>query len=154
MLGYLTTSTRLKFDRTNVESTSNGSSGDDRKEGEEVDFMMLTYASERGAEEYEKLTPEEVAANIELHNQWFAAHRDSITGGHHLAWPRRWGRISDHNQLVVHDGPFGESKEALGGVILLSADTLEDAFEIARTWPSLDSNFGAVVEVIPLGGFE
>ncbi len=119
-----------------------------------MDFVMLTWASERGAEEYYKLTQEEVEANIELHNQWFARHRDSITGGHHLAWPRRWGRISDHHQLVIHDGPFGESKEALGGIILLTADSLEDALAIANTWPSLDSNFGATVEVIPLGGFQ
>lgn len=119
-----------------------------------MEFAMLTWVSQKGADEYEKLTPEEVAANIEVHNQWFSKHRDSITGGHHLAWPRRWGRVSDDHQLVIHDGPFGESKEALGGVILLTADSLEDALEIARTWPSLDSNFGATVEVIPLGGSE
>ncbi len=119
-----------------------------------MDFAMLTYASERGAEEYDKLTPDEVAANIDVHTQWFARHRDSVTGGHHLAWPRRWGRIADDHQLTVHDGPFGESKEVLGGIILLKADSLEDALEIAMTWPSLDSNFGAAVEVIPLGGLE
>lgn len=119
-----------------------------------MEFAMLTFASEKGAEEYDKLSPEEVAANIEVHNEWFTRHRESITGGHHLAWPRRWGRISDDHQLVVHDGPFGESKEALGGIILLKADTLDEAIAIARTWPSLDSNFGATVEVIPLGGFE
>lgn len=119
-----------------------------------MEFVMLTYASEKGAEQYDKATPEEIAANIEEHNQWFSEHAASIKGGYHLAWPRRWGRISDDHQMVVHDGPFAESKEALGGIILLEAKTLEDALEIAGGWPSLDTNFGARVEVIPLGGFE
>lgn len=116
-----------------------------------MDFMMITWVSERGAEAWETLTDEEKAANVETHLKWFAAHRDSITGGHELAWPRRWGRISDQRQLTIHDGPFAETKEALGGFILLHAETLEDALEIARTWPSFDVGFGATVDVIPLG---
>lgn len=119
-----------------------------------MDFAMLTWVSERGAEAWEETTEEERAANVEQHNEWFARHKDSIRGGHHLAWPRRWGRIADDHQLTIHDGPFAEAKEALGGVILLSADSLEEALAIADGWPSLDANFGAVVEVIPLGGFE
>ena len=118
-----------------------------------MEFLMLTYATEAGAEAYELATPEEIAANIELHEQWFRDHADSIGAGYHLAWPRRWGRIAAGQQMVVHDGPFGETKEALGGVIVLTADALADALAIAETWPSLDSPYGAVVEVIPLGGF-
>lgn len=118
-----------------------------------MEYVMLTYATEAGAEVYDRATSEEIAANIELHEQWFAANRGSIKAGYHLAWPRRWGRIAAQQQMVVHDGPFGETKEALGGVIVLTADTLEDALAIAETWPSLDSPYGGVVEVMPLGGF-
>lgn len=116
-----------------------------------MDFMMVTWVSEQGAAEWETLTDDEKAANVETHLEWFARHRDSIFGGHELAYPRRWGRISDDRQLTIHDGPFAESKEALGGIILLRADSLEDALEIARTWPSFAASFGATVDVMPLG---
>lgn len=115
-----------------------------------MDFMMVTWVSTEGAEAWETMTDEEKAANVETHLEWFATHRDAIFGGHELAWPRRWGRIADDRQLTLHDGPFAETKEALGGIILLRADTLEEALEIARSWPSFDLGFGAPVDVIPL----
>lgn len=115
-----------------------------------MDFMMVTWVSTEGAEAWETLTDEEKEANVQVHLEWFARHRDAIFGGHELAWPRRWGRIADDRQLTIHDGPFAETKEALGGIILLRADTLEDALEIARSWPSFDLGFGAPVDVIPL----
>ena len=117
-----------------------------------MQFVMLTYATEQGAEAYDRATPDEVAPDIKRHEEWFAANADSIGAGYHLSWPRRWGRIAHEHQMVIHDGPFGESKEALGGVIVLTADTLEDALAIADTWPSFDSPYGAAVEVHPLWG--
>ncbi len=38
----------------------------------------------------------------------------------------------------VTDGPFMETKEALGGYSLLETDTIDEAVEIARTWPGVD----------------
>ena len=119
-----------------------------------MDFAMLTYVSQPGADAWDQMTDEQRRASVAEHHAWFARHRESITGGHHRAGPRRWGRIADRHQLAIHDGPFAESKEALGGIILLRADSLDNALEIARTWPALDADLGAVVEVIPLGGFE
>src|SRR5262252_9329073 len=38
----------------------------------------------------------------------------------------------------VTDGPFMETKEALGGFSVLDTDTIDEAVEIARTWPGVD----------------
>ena len=38
----------------------------------------------------------------------------------------------------VTDGPFIETKEVLGGFSVLDADTIEEAVEIAGTWPGVD----------------
>ena len=38
----------------------------------------------------------------------------------------------------VTDGPFMETKEALGGYSVLEADTIEEATDIAKTWPGVD----------------
>src|SRR5690606_3201931 len=43
-----------------------------------MQFVMLTYATEQGAEAYDRATPDEVAADIKRHEEWFAANADSI----------------------------------------------------------------------------
>jgi hypothetical protein len=36
---------------------------------------------------------------------------------------------------VVTDGPYMELKEVVGGIVIIEADTMEEAVEIASTWP-------------------
>ena len=49
---------------------------------------------------------------------------------------------------MVADGPFAESKEAIGGFFLLEVGSLGEAAEIAKDFPGL--NYGATVEVRPV----
>jgi hypothetical protein len=49
----------------------------------------------------------------------------------------------------VTDGPFMETKEALGGYSVLETDTIEEAVEIARTWPGVDRGL-MTIEVRPV----
>jgi hypothetical protein len=48
----------------------------------------------------------------------------------------------------VADGPFAESKEAVGGYFLLKVDSLDEAVAIAQQCPGLPH--GAKVEVRPV----
>lgn len=48
----------------------------------------------------------------------------------------------------VTDGPFMETKEALGGYSVLETDTLDEAVDIARTWPGVDQGW-ITIEVRP-----
>jgi len=48
----------------------------------------------------------------------------------------------------VSDGPFAESKEIIGGYVLITADSYEQAVEAARDCPGLD--YGMAVEVRPV----
>jgi hypothetical protein len=48
----------------------------------------------------------------------------------------------------VADGPFVESKEAVGGYVIVLAADLDEAAAIAEEWPLLD--YDATVEVRPL----
>ena len=56
--------------------------------------------------------------------------------------------ISGTNGGLVVDGPFAESKESVGGYLLLQADNLDEAVEIARSNPVL--KYGITVEVRPV----
>ena len=70
--------------------------------------------------------------------------------GDQLAPPRRARtvRVRD-GRRVVTDGPFAETKEAVGGFDLVEASSLEEAIEIAAAHPI--AAFGAI-EVRPLWG--
>ena len=46
------------------------------------------------------------------------------------------------------DGPFAESKEAIGGYFLLQADDLDEAVAVAKQCPALE--YGSTVEVRPV----
>jgi hypothetical protein len=56
--------------------------------------------------------------------------------------------VSGKNGRTVADGPFAESKEAVGGYFLIHADSFDEAVTIAQQCPILEH--GAAVEVRPI----
>jgi hypothetical protein len=57
-------------------------------------------------------------------------------------------RVADGKTLTT-DGPFAETKEALGGYLFLEADDLDAAIEVAAGIPA--AFMGGAIEVRPLG---
>lgn len=55
--------------------------------------------------------------------------------------------ITGRTTRSVTDGPFAEAKEAVGGYVLLSVNSLEEAVEIAKSNPMHE--FGITTEVRP-----
>ena len=70
--------------------------------------------------------------------------------GDQLAPPRRARsvRVRD-GETIVTDGPFAETKEAVGGFDLIEAGSLEEAVEIAAGHPIAQMG---TIEVRPLWG--
>jgi hypothetical protein len=70
--------------------------------------------------------------------------------GDQLAPPRRARsvRVRDGKTLVT-DGPFVETKEAVGGFDLIECGSLEEAVEIAASHPNAEMG---TIEVRPLWG--
>ena len=87
-------------------------------------------------------------------NQWYdwferLVEQGRATSGHPLAYE---GKIVSGNKgHTVIDGPFVESKEAIGGYFLLHVENEEEAIEIARHCPGLEH--GVQVEVRPVVEF-
>lgn len=54
----------------------------------------------------------------------------------------------DGGRTLMTDGPFADTKEVLGGVMLMEAANLDEAIEFAARIPV--SRFGGVVEVRPV----
>lgn len=55
--------------------------------------------------------------------------------------------VSGQNKLVT-DGPFAESKEGVGGYLIVTANDLTDAVEISKGCPIFAD--GGVVEIRPI----
>jgi hypothetical protein len=72
-----------------------------------------------------------------------------VTPGHGLQLPETATtvRVRDGETLVT-DGPFVETKEALGGYFLLDAEDLDTAIELAARIPA--ARMGGAIEVRPL----
>jgi hypothetical protein len=58
-------------------------------------------------------------------------------------------RVEDGGTLTT-DGPFVETKEALGGYLFLEADDLDAAIEVAARIPA--ARLGGAIEIRPLAG--
>lgn len=104
----------------------------------------------RGPDWDHNLSPEELQNTMDRVMAWFEGVQQTgrVKGGQPLA---REGRIvSGKKGRGVADGPFVESKEAIGGYLLLQADDLEEALAVARTCPTLE--YDITIEVRPVLG--
>ena len=106
---------------------------------------MLVF---RGTDWHNGLSPEQMQ---QVAGQWMAWFNRLTEQGKAIAGNplEREGKIvSGKNGRVVADGPFAESKEAIGGYFLLQVKNLDEAVAIAKECPGLA--YGAVVEVRPV----
>jgi hypothetical protein len=92
------------------------------------------------------LSPEQIQ---EVMLQWAAwLGRLSQQGKVRVAQPLAYeGKIVSGKKATVADGPFAESKEAIGGYFLLQVG-MDEAVEIAKECPGL--KYGVTVEVRPV----
>ena len=102
----------------------------------------------RGPEWDKGLSDEELQEVLGRVMGWFdgVSKAGKVKGGQPLA---RSGKIvSGKNGRVVADGPFAESKEVIGGYLMLDVETLDEALAIAKSFPCLQYDIS--VEVRPL----
>ena len=102
----------------------------------------------RGTQWYKGLSPAEIQKVMSRWRAWYSAlqTQGKMKGG--LPLMSEGKIISGARGRFVTDGPFTESKEAIGGYFLICVDSLEEAINIARQCPGLEH--GAVVEIRPV----
>ncbi len=100
-------------------------------------------------------TPAEPAPGTPEYNAWYAEIG---------AWYEKWGasgKLDGGHQLqaatsaktvrgsAVTDGPFIETKEVIGGYSVVDADSIDEAVDVAKTWPGVDRGW-ITIEVRPV----
>ena len=110
-------------------------------------YLCLAYEEEQKLndlteDEWESLRAETVAyvEKLRLHGTYLiSAALESVQTATTVRV--RGGRVS------TTDGPFAETKETLGGIVLIEAKNLDEAIEVAAKWPS--ARIGSI-EVRPI----
>jgi hypothetical protein len=108
------------------------------------EYMLLF----RGPHWDRRLSTDELQQVMDRVLAWFEelGERGKIKGAQPLGGQGRV--ISGTDGRFVVDGPFTETKEAVGGYLVLQADSQNEAVEIARSLPTL--RYGNSVEVRPI----
>jgi len=100
-----------------------------------------------GSAEWERLSAEEQGA---VYADYKAINETpGVTPGLQMQPPETAStvRVADGKPLTT-DGPFAETKEAIGGWLIYEADDLDAAIELAARIPA--ARLGGAVEVRPL----
>ena len=105
------------------------------------DYMLLFV----GTNWYNELSYPEVKKLVDDAKAWFDGliAQGKVKGGNGLA--RTGARVTGKTGRVISDGPYAETKEALGGFIVVEAANIEEAITIAKTNPTIP--YGTTVEI-------
>ncbi len=94
-------------------------------------------------------TLDEDAQKAVAADYWAINSTPGVTPGAGLALPDTATTVRVENgTTLTTDGPFAETKEALGGFFFFEADTLDEAIELAARVPA--ARFGGAIEIRPL----
>lgn len=111
-------------------------------------YMLLIYGD---AEQWDAMTPEQATAHDAAHRAFREAAGERVTGGGELdlAPTATTLRGDATGGPVTTDGPFLETKEALGGYYLLDADDLDEVVKLASLLPEVRAGHSGV-EIRPM----
>jgi hypothetical protein len=99
-------------------------------------YLILIYDNEAA---YEAATEEENGRIMAGHEAFGTKNEAAIAGGNALqpVSTATTVRLDGAGGFTVTDGPFVETKEALGGYYLVEAADLDEAIELAKQVPVL-----------------
>lgn len=108
-------------------------------------YLFLHRSAATSDPPKEPPSPEQMQAMFAKWSAWKEKFKDNIVD---------WGdKLKSGGKIVsgagVSDGPFVESKEIIGGFMIVSAESLDAAITIAREMPAMP---GARIEVREMAG--
>lgn len=108
---------------------------------------LLQIYSNTGPEDFARLPADEQDALV---GEYLAVSRSSgVVTAAQLQPPETATTVRvDDGEALLTDGPFMDAKEHLGGFLLVEADDLDGALDIAARIPA--ARMGGAVEVRPL----
>jgi hypothetical protein len=114
-----------------------------------MQYVMLIYQGSTplpSSPEWEQLSEDE---QQQVYADYAAlTATPGVTGGVPMGLPEDATTVQVHDgKTLTTDGPFVESKEAVGGYFVLEADDLDAAIEVAAKVPA--ARLGGAIEIRP-----
>ena len=110
-------------------------------------YILLFCGTAEDQAAFDQLSPDDLKARYGEVARWFKENGSRIRGSNQLQGPNTATtvRFDARGKPTVKDGPFMEGKEIVGGYCEIEVPTLDDALEMAKTWPGRGA-----VEIRPL----
>jgi hypothetical protein len=111
-------------------------------------YMLLIYGN---YEQWNAMTPEQGAAHMAAHATFQATAGTSLLDGAQLAAESTATTVRSDgaDDVTITDGPFLETKEALGGYYVIEAADLDGAIKAASMLPEVRHSHSGV-EIRPV----
>jgi hypothetical protein len=111
-------------------------------------YVLLFGGTMEEQADWDSQTKEAMKAAYAKVEGWFEEHARSgkIVSAQELRGPETATTVTFKNgKPIVTDGPFIEAKEVIGGFALVEVKDLDEALDLAKSWPG-----GTAVEVRPV----
>jgi hypothetical protein len=107
------------------------------------DFMLVFRGNQQTEQDFAKKSPQEMQAELAKWGVWMEQLAKS---GHMISGEplKPDGKVLRGTKKKLTDGPFIESKEIVGGYLVIKAKDFDQATELAKGCPALDSDDGTV----------
>src|SRR6185503_6205951 len=102
----------------------------------EMRYILITTQGKEHVDAWLNGSAEDKEAEIDATRAWFREHGAAgrIAGGEELDWPRTAKTV---RKKGMTDGPFAETKEQIGGFIVVEVASEAEAIAMAQGWPGL-----------------
>jgi hypothetical protein len=111
-------------------------------------YVLLFGGTMEEQKEWDEQTREQMMAAYKQVEGWFEenSRMGRIVSAEQLSGPDTATTVTfKHGKPIVTDGPFIEAKEVIGGFAVVNVKDLDEALEMAKSWPG-----GSAVEVRPI----
>ena len=113
-------------------------------------YLLLAYGNEEKCNALTEAQMASLAENCQAYDAEMHA-TGKVVGGGSLGWASRSLRLKG-GKLSVTDGPFVDTKEVVGGVVILEADDFDEAVRVASLHPAarMGEELGWGIELRPM----
>lgn len=109
-------------------------------------YLLVIFSSPDSESKWASMTPEEMRKAVQKYSDFAAKLREEgrLVDAEGLSLK---GKVLKQNgdKLSITDGPYAHAKEIVGGYYIYTANSLEEATEIAKACPAIET--GGTVEV-------
>src|SRR5947209_83107 len=110
-------------------------------------YVLLFCGTRELQQAWVEMTEEARNAQYAEVGRWFAEHGAKLGHGNQLQPPHTATTVhfQGGEAPIIHDGPFIEGNEVIGGYVEINVADLDEALSLAKSWPA-----GGAVEVRPV----